>query len=205
MRFRFAGRYAIPLLGGLWTLQSSCAPTRLNQIAAQPGGIDSVNSTVFRAYLRTLQFVPDSEAGDRQALLVGRYPESARYGPLATISPEVHSYDGSLRELKYGKVIARIVNESADSYPKLGLLPRSTTYWWVQYDSTDLGVHSKSVYVAVDADSNIAHVKSITDSLAVVRYHISYHVNQPTARFLWRNDDEDTWGTCNGQCCKKKT
>jgi hypothetical protein len=204
MRFRFAGRYAIPLLGGLWVLLSSCAP-RLNEVAARPGGIDSVNSTVFRAYLRTLQFVPDSEAGDRQALLVGHYPGSASYGPIATISPEIHANEGSIRDLKYGKVIARIVNEGDQPYPKLGLLAHATTYWWVQYDSTSSGVHSKSVYLAVNADSNIASIQSVADSLEVVRYHRMYHPSQPTARFLWRNDDEDSWGTCNGQCCKKKT
>jgi hypothetical protein len=169
------------------------------------GSINFLTDTAFGTYLKTLSFVADSEAGDRQALLVGHYPGAgAHYGPLATIAPEVHANDGTLDDLQSGKVIARIVNESADSYPKLGLLPHGTTYWWVQYDSSAGGVHSQSSYIALN-DSGRPIAVSPPDSLTVIRSHDTFRVMQPLARFLWRNDDEDTWGTCNGQCCRKKT
>lgn len=208
MRFRFA-LSVLTLVGGLWVLQSSCVPPKPQSTPRRIASIDSGDtlfaSPSFAAYLGTLSFVSDSEAGDRQALLVGHYPDAAHYGPLANIAPELHANDGTIADLKSGKVIARIVNESADSYPKLSLLPHGTTYWWVQYDSSDTGVHSKSSYVAVNDEGAVVGVLSTIDSLQVVRSHVTFRVMQPLARFLWRNADEDTWGTCNGQCCKKKT
>lgn len=206
MRFRFAVRCAVarlvPLAGVLWVLPACKPPVRP---PLRLSGPDYFSDTTFLAYLKTLSFVTDSEAGDRQALLLGRYPDSAHYGPLATIAPEVHANDGTIDDLQSGKVIARIVNESADSYPKLGLLPHGTTYWWVRYDSSDTGVHSQSSYIAVNAQGVTVGVKSTIDSLEVVRTHTMFRVMQPLARFLWRSNDEDTWGTCNGQCCRKKT
>jgi hypothetical protein len=160
--------------------------------------IDSVTSAQFRAYLHTLRFVPDTEAGDRQALLVGHYPDSARYGPLAMILPEEESYEGSDEDLEHGKVIARISNESADSYPKLGLLPHAVTYWWVEYDADRH--RGRSVFIAVDADTNI--IGRTVRGLEVIRDHKWFRVSQSLARFVWTSDDEFVWGSCSGHCCR---
>jgi hypothetical protein len=169
-----------------------------------PGNIDSVSDTTIVAYIRKLSFVSDTEAGDRQGLLVGHYPGSAHYGPVATILPEINSNRGSLAELRLrGKVIARIQMDSigAQPYPKLGLLPGATTYWWVQLNSGDTSAMGRSVFITVDARGRI--ISRTSSPLTVRQYHPFYRNLQPLARFTWNPGDEGTWGTCNGACCAK--
>lgn len=162
--------------------------------------IESLAESDFRAYVQPLQFVRDTEAGDRQALLVGRYPDSARYGPLATILPEVNANRGAVSQLRSGRIIARIINESGESYAKLGLLPHAVTYWWVQYDErADTG---RSVFITVDSAGRV--IGRTVSGLEVTRYHPGgFRVNQPLARFVWTDNDEEVWGSCNGVCCKQ--
>jgi hypothetical protein len=169
-----------------------------------PGDIDSVSDSVFGAYIRKLTFVPDTEAGDRRALLLGRYPDSARFGPVATILPEINSNQGSLAQLaRQGKVIAKMQVESigAQPYPKLGLQPGATTYWWVQFNPSDTGVTGRSVFVTVNGAGHI--LTRITSDLHVKREHRYYRIVQPIARFIWNPVDDGLWGTCNGACCSK--
>jgi len=160
--------------------------------------IDSVTSEQFRTYLRTLTFSVDTEAGDRQALMIGHYPDSARVGPLATILPQERAYGMSAVQLERGEVIAKISNESADSYPKLGLLPHAITYWWVEYNErTEKG---RSVFVTVSPDTNI--VAKAYRGLQVISYHVRYHPTQPLARFYWTAVDDLAWGWCGTHCCR---
>jgi hypothetical protein len=159
---------------------------------------DSITSEQFRSILRAMTFAPDTESGDHQALLVGHYPDSAQFGPLATILPEERSYRMSPQELMRGQVIARITNASVDSYPRLGLLPNGVTYWWVQYNErTETG---RSVLIAIDADSNI--VRRTNMGLDVVTYHTRFRPSQPLARFYWTEFGELLWGWCGWQCCR---
>jgi hypothetical protein len=160
--------------------------------------IDSVTSQQFRAYLRTLRFSVDTEAGDRQALMFGHYPDSARLGPVATILPQERAYGMSREQLERGEVIAVIGNESADSYPKLGLLPHATTYWWVEYN--DRTEHGRSVFITVNADSNI--VARAYRGLEVIKSHRRYRALQPLARFIWTSVDDLAWGWCGPYCCR---
>src|SRR5262245_11192987 len=171
------------------------------QRKAPPGfKLDSASNEQFREYLRTLSFSPDSESGDRQALLVGHYPDSALFGPVANILPEERSHLISPAEFSRGRVIARIANESADSYPKLGLMPHDVTYWWVEYNErSDTG---RSVFVAVDADTNI--LSRTIRGLEVFRYHKRFRVMQPLARFVWTEGDDLIWGSCGGACCRSQ-
>ena len=163
--------------------------------------VDSMSDDEFKAHLRTLRFVTDSEAGDRQALLVGRYPDSARLGPLATILPELHAYEMSAVEFERGRVIARIQNESADSFPALGLLPHLTTYWWVEYNQT--AQPGSSTFITVRADSTI--VRRTHRGLLVTSHYESFRPNQALARFVWTPTGEVTWSSCSGRCCRPAT
>jgi len=160
--------------------------------------VDSITSAQFRAYLRTLRFAPDTEAGDHQALLVGHYPDSARFGPLATILPEEGAYEASAEEIEHGRVIARIGNESPDSYPRLGLLPHAVTYWWVEYD--EHRERGRSVFIAVDADTTI--IGRAVRGLEIIRYHQRFRPSQSMARFVWTAVGEVAWGWCSGHCCR---
>ncbi len=213
-------RRLMALPGVVFVVQASCKSEQNQQQAPVAGqqaeiaptlsvSIDSVDDTTFSAYVRKLSFVPDPESGDRQGLLLGHYPENARFGPVATIQPEVHSNAGSVAELRHmGKVIARLQVESigAQPYPKLGLLPGTTTYWWVRLNPGDTTTTGRSVFITVDG---LGHIVSRTSSdLTVHGYgdkwkHILYRNLQPLARFTWNPADQGTWGTCNGVCCAK--
>lgn len=229
------GKRFTALLGVLWAFQASCGKPqnvvadqrqqqpdsqllpfvqllqqqRQQQPAVSPGlagDVDSVSDTAVIAYIRKLQFVPDTEAGDRQGLLIGHYPSAARYGPVATILPEVNANKGSVAELRRsGKVIARIQMDKigAQPYPKLGLLPGATTYWWVRLDSKSDST-GRSVFITVDSAGRILSRTASTIRVAREMDHRFYHNLQPLARFLWNPADEGVWGTCNGLCCGKK-
>ena len=205
MCFRRSGRSPTQsrllwILGTLGSLLGASAVAAQQPVRPRLINIDSVSSEQFRVYVSDLRFATDTEAGDRQALLVGHYPDSASYGPLATILPEKSANLGSVEQLRFGKIIARITNESADSYPKLGLLPHAVTYWWVEYyERADSG---RSVFVTVDSTGDI--IRRTVSGLKIMRYHPGgFRVNQPLARFVWTNDDELAWGSCNGVCCKQ--
>ena len=133
--------------------------------------------------------------------MVGHYPESARVGPVATILPEERAHLISYAELERGWVIARIGNESAESYPRLGLLPHAETYWWVEYDERPK--HGRSVFIAVDADTNI--VGRVVAGLEIVSDHRTFRPMQPLARFVWTAAGEAAWGWCVDHCCKTTT
>lgn len=160
--------------------------------------IDSVSNEQFREYLSTLRFAVDTEAGDRQALMIGHYPDSAHLGPVATILPEEHGYIRSHEQLERGEIIAVIGNESADSYPKLGLLPHATTYWWVEFNEKT--EHGRSVFVTVDSSRNI--VAKAYRGLEVKKVHYRFRAVQPLARFIWTAGDDLAWGWCGTYCCK---
>jgi hypothetical protein len=185
---------------------------RQQQLAVSPvspilsGDIDSVSDTTIIAYIRKLSFVPDTEAGDRQGLLLGHFPASPRYGPVATILPEVNANRGSLAELRRnGKVIARIEMDKigAQPYPKLALLPGATTYWWVRLDPRDSSLTGRSVFITVDTLGHIVSRTAFPLKVMPEQGHRFYRNLQPLARFTWNPADEGTWGTCNGACCAK--
>jgi len=164
-----------------------------------PFKIDSVSSAWLRAHLRTLRFAVDSEAGDRQALLLGRYPD-ARLGPLATILPELQACMMPPDSFEQGRVIARIDNESAETYPRLGLLPHTSTYLLVQYLRATERADSR--LITVDADTTI--VGRTVLGLEIISYHTDFRPTQPQARFVWTATGELPWACCFGRCCKTR-
>jgi len=207
MRFtdeqRRVSLWMVLVLVGLWSAVTAAPATAQVPRQATPaspfhGPIDSAPAEAILAYLRELEFIEEGEFGDRQALLVGRYPDSANFGPLVKIQPEAGNYRISDEGLSRGRIIARMVNESPDSYPRLALLPHGTTYWWVEYDvRTRAG---RSVLVAADSQGNI--VERAVRALEVVEYHKEYRARQPSSRFVWREMGELVWAPCGVRCCK---
>jgi len=195
------GRIDVAGLFGLVLVSACAVPPRA--AAQEPEGgyrfnIDSVTGTQFRDYLRKFQFATDSEAGDRQVLMLGHYPDSARLGPLAMIVPELHGYDATSEEFEQGRVFARIVNESADSYPRLGLLPHAVTYVWAKYDPK---TESRSAWlITLSADSVIIGRTAV--DFEITAHYQTFRPNQPLARFVWTEFGEMPWWPCVGKCCK---
>jgi hypothetical protein len=83
-------------------------------------------------YGRTLEFDTVDGAGDEQPLWVGT-TDSGHFGPVTRIEPQRGSYLLDSLKLQTGRVIARIINRSADSgYAPLRMLPKDTVYWWIE-------------------------------------------------------------------------
>lgn len=91
------------------------------------------SDSALRAYFRILRFVTDPSGADVRPLVIVR-GDSVRLGPVASIQPEIGSHRLNHRALRRGRVVARIVNASADEHRWLGMAPRSYTYFWVQAD-----------------------------------------------------------------------
>jgi hypothetical protein len=167
-----------------------------------PGPVESAPRESVQAYIAMLHFVEDPEAGDRQALLVGSYPSSARYGPIARIQPERGNYRIPDAQLARGSIISRIINEGSEPYPKLHLLANGTTYVWVEVDSVTGG--GRSVFIATNSTGEIDTVAPARTPLSITpaAAHEVFRPVQALARFIWTNDDEVAWSTCSGKCCK---
>src|SRR4051794_27715697 len=112
-------------------------------LAGCPSNAAPSDTTQLRACLDSLQFDTVAAAGDEQRLLVhdpgngaachgGDTTHSCRHGPLAKIEPVIGAHQLLPTELNQGRIIARLFLRSGETepYPKLGLAPTDTTYWW---------------------------------------------------------------------------
>jgi hypothetical protein len=165
------------------------------------GRVDSVPRESLQVYIGMLHFVEDPEAGDRQALMVGSYPGAAHYGPIAHIQPERGNFLIPNHQLARGSIVSRIVNEGTEPYPKLGLLPKGTTYLWVEVDSVKGG--GRAIFIEADSTGAIDSVR-VGNPLETTEanMHAVFRPVQALARFIWTDDDEVAWSTCGSKCCK---
>lgn len=172
---------------------------------AAPPGFEAVLDTAtkqpssesLRDYVAKLDFETRYEAGDEQRLAFGRYPD-LHYGPLVAIQPEVGNHTIVEADLHQGRIIARIINYSDTAYPKLGLAPRSTTYWWAQ-----LGADSstnRSVMISTNAKGEI--VNRIGLPLVYDEDKTSVQRIRAVARWIWSDSDEKGWSSCGLKCCR---
>src|SRR5258707_2666412 len=172
---------------------------------AAPPGFEAVLDTAtkqpssqsLRDYVSKLDFETRYEAGDEQRLAVGRYPD-LHYGPLVAIQPEVGNYTITEADLHQGRIIARFINSSDSGYPKLGLAPKSTTYWWAQ-----LGADSstnRSVMVSINAKGEI--INRIGLALVYDEDKTSVRRIRAVARWIWSDSDEQAWSSCGLKCCR---
>ena len=163
---------------------------------------DSLSDRDLVRQMEALSFDSSPWAGDAQRLLVGRYvadsPSLARYGPLVTIEPVERSYSRPL--LERGRIVARFINQEADSYPKLGILPRSITYWWIEGPYTTGGGHA--VFSSTRRDSVSRRIEILRKTRARVWFHAEGAPARPVARWYWYDHDEQGWYSCQGGCCR---
>lgn len=169
-------------------------------------GVDSIPEGELVRYIGCLRFDSNPYAGDEQRLLVGRYvadsPALARYGPRATIQPEEGENRLTQRALTQGRIVARFINQEADSYPKLGILPRSVTYWWIEGPyQTGRG---RSVFIATDSEGGRLRVLRRTHAGLTYDPHPEYRYAYPraVARWYWTDRDEQGWVPCPDGCCR---
>jgi hypothetical protein len=93
------------------------------------GPIESVPRSEILEYVGRLQFVQDPHLSDEQPLVDSATPgQLARVGPRARIEPELHSVQITPRELREGRIIARIISDG--TFEPLGIR-RGIQYVWV--------------------------------------------------------------------------
>jgi hypothetical protein len=93
------------------------------------GPIESVPHSEILEYVGRLQFVQDPHLSDEQPLVDSvTAGELTRLGPKARIEPELHSVQITPRELREGRIIARIISDG--TFEPLGIR-RGIQYLWV--------------------------------------------------------------------------
>jgi hypothetical protein len=169
---------------------------------------DSVPPDTLLAYIATLQFDDREWAGDAQRLMLGTCPGSCTHGPLVRIEPERRAHNNKNTSLQgnQGRIIARMINFSADSYPKYNVAPTDTVYWAVREvgaytNDTARGV---SLYISTRGLRGTHPTPVAYDSATVERHPHAYYSGRALAHWVWSDTDETKWGTCagGGACCK---
>ena len=133
------------------------------------------------------------DAGDRQRLMLGRYPGFTRHGPLVRIQPNAASHTVDTATLAAGYVVARWINHDSTPYPKLATAGMDTTYWFV--DSTAAGGW-RSRYVSTRRTGTM-----VVDTTLVIHPSDAPHAGA-RATWVWLDQDEQGWVTCTvSGCC----
>jgi hypothetical protein len=162
------------------------------------------------ACLKVLQFSTIEALGDKQRLMTNppcrKIGDPCRYGPLATIQPEVHSHLYTDEEIGHGRIIALMFLDPGEKkeYEKLGLSPKGKTYWWVLRTSDDsLPRGSRSVFVTLDS---LGKVDTLEDRVRLPLRYTNHEYEggftQAVARWIWDPEDEVPQGHCGQGCCK---
>jgi hypothetical protein len=186
-------------------------PTNMQGFNLPPGcpsGSAPADTTQLNACLTGIEFDLTETVGDEQRLMVradtgastglpcfGDSTHTCRYGPLAVIQPvkgaEMYSHDA----LQEGRIIARMYLKQGEteSYPKFGLEPGDTTYWWVStaQDTSQFVRHHSGIAIT----SATGHGLTLTQ-------HPKGSFQQAAARWVWDPVDERVNGTCGSSCCK---
>jgi hypothetical protein len=169
-----------------------------------PRGKPPSTSAELSACLEGLEFDTTEAIGDEQRLLVrddGGPPchddktHTCRYGPLAKVEPAKGAEMYSERSLAEGRIIARIYLRAHETerYPKYGLVPVDTTYWWVN------STISRSYFV--HRNGTRAELDTLSRGLQRTP-HPPGTFQQAFAAWIWDEKDETLNGGCSGHCCK---
>jgi hypothetical protein len=146
-------------------------------------------------YARALRYDSVEGSGDRQRLMFGSYPNGS-FGPLARIQPQVGTYLLDTARLAKGRIIAILVNESADTgYTKLAMTRRDSVYWWVDRRAG----HWRSAFIPTSKEARIR----LTRTMELTSHAGGYRWKQALARWVWSDEDDGAWATCTAfRCCK---
>ena len=176
---------------------SGPAPTPAPPFAS----IDAATHGEILAYARGLRYDTRTGVSDSQALAVanrpgGKCPAECSYGAVARINPEVGALGLGGAELKVGRIVARIVSEDDKAYEKFNLGPRDTVYVWA-----DSAAGARGRLISTDPGRFERSKKDVRMILDPHQGEERYA--QSTARFLWAEDDEHMWVSCQSNgCCK---
>lgn len=170
------------------------------------GRIDTATRAQILTYAHALAFDSSSGASDIQRLEISGPNGGPHYGPLVRIEPEFGAVGLTRGELAEGRIVARMVNYDKRAYPKLGIPPHGTAYFWM--DSTATG-QWRAIYIPDNKTG--ALLKRVTEthtpkSGPPIRDSVIVHLNPDSifrsrAKWLWSNADEGTWTSCTMTGC----
>jgi len=154
---------------------------------------DSMLASAVVPYGQSLSYDAADGAGDEQRLWVGPI-DTGHLGPPARIEPQRGTYLLDSTSLAGGRVIARIINLSADSgYTPLNMLANDTLYWWVERRS------GQWISAFVRTKSGPSGI--LVDSLRRT-FHTDGQWRQALARWV-SHSAEGAWGDCSHSgCCE---
>jgi hypothetical protein len=209
-RWQLPFRVGIALVAGvIFTACCPEAPRPPQPVKACPRGVAPSTQAELDACLEGLAFDTAYEASDEQPLSVitrGSGPPcpgdtsrslTCSYGPLAKIEPVIGAHRYSEDDLRQGRIIARISVGSSETqdYPKYGLKPGRTTYWWVKIGST---AERDSSYFVTDPQRG---KEPVARKLFRTMYKEGAKVYRAIARWIWTLDDETAKGPCGAAKC----
>jgi hypothetical protein len=200
------------LLGGIFTACCPKPPAPPQPAAACPRGVAPSTRAQLDACLQGLTFDSDSAVSDSQPLTVingtapaapcpGDKRKTCRFGPLAKIEPVKGAQNYRDDDLRQGRIIARLSIPSGETegYPKYGLQPGKTTYWWVRTDES--GARGQSMFITTTKAGEI-EPKPVPRPLYRYVYEKGEELARAIARWIWSLDDEKAEGGCGGGTCR---
>ena len=156
--------------------------------------IEKIPRKAILEYARRLDFDSARTVGDQQRLMIGKCPDSCRYGPLVEVHAEIGAAALDVKGLEQGRIVGRFVNRSSEPYEKLAIPPNQESYVWVDY----LGGTWRAYVIPSDERLPITRRTARVDE-----YHKDTRWAQSAARWKWHEDDETAWFTCTvAGCCK---
>jgi hypothetical protein len=144
------------------------------------------------------EFDTTPERSDMRRLMVGpSCPDHCRPGPLAWIHPRTSAASWGQERRDSGAVIARMISYGA--YPKFNLQDRgpgrADTVFWAVMKRGDSVV---SVFRSTKRDT-----PDLVTRTEVIPHGQGFFRGVSYARWLWSDQDDLVWGTCDGgACCK---
>lgn len=142
---------------------------------------------------RTTVFDLRYGVGDRQRLTVGECPGNCRLGPMVEIQAAKGAHEFSEADLASGRFVGRMINHDEESYPRLNLSERDTTYVWVER------VQGKWRALYVPTSPNA----SLVEKTMRLESHTQEPWKQASARWVLQGGQEGPWFVCvELGCCK---
>jgi hypothetical protein len=183
-----------------------------------PGGDFDFDSALVRKILDTAATLTNRDWDDKhdridqRRLLTGRcsaFSTRCEPGPLVRIIPRSNSHLTRRADLGAGHIVGMLLTREANGaipYEKLALHQGTTrTYWWIGLHKvpSDTSIDTISVYVPENWGPGKPAKWRAVSLMDTDPGDPNFRHHRPMARFVWNDNDDETWVTCvtNG-CCQ---
>ena len=182
------------------------------------GGDFDFDDALVRKILDTVATLKDKDWDDKhdrvdqRRLLKGKcsaFSTKCEPGPFVRIIARSNSHQTKRDELGAGHIVGKLVTREANGaipYEKLALHNGTLeAYWWIGLHKvpSDPTIDTISVYVPADWGPGKPAKWRAVSLMDTDPGDPNFKHNKPMARFVWNDEDDETWVTCvtNG-CCQ---